>query len=217
MQHQITAGQHLFEILCLVVDHDIGPKPAHQIDIRGAGRRGHRCPKMLCQMDRDGADTAVACLDKDLLSRLYPPQFHKRLPCGQPDQRDRSGFLHRQAGGFKGQIGAINRDGFGKGADAVVTGASVDCVPHLEPPHICADADDGSGHVVPKDERRAIGQEQLELAIAKLAVQLVERGSVNPHQNVIRIQLRLGHVGQAQRALLLVLVDNKGFHRVTAG
>ena len=124
-------------------------------------------------------------------------------------------LIHRQAGGFQRHIGLIHGDELSKGANPVVARTGVDLIPCLEAAHIPADAHNGSGQIVAKDERRLVGQEQLELAVPDLAVQKVDRGGLNAHQNIIRANLRFRHVGQTERALLLVFVDDKGFHGVS--
>ena len=91
----------------------------------------------------------------------------------------------------------------------------IDLIPRLEPLGADPDAHNRASHVVPKDERRAIGQEQLEFAIPDLGVEQVHGGCMDAHQNILGTHGWLWHIGQTQRAVFLVFFDKKGFHGVS--
>ena len=55
-------------------------------------------------------------------------------------------------------------------------------------------------------------QDRLEFAVANLEVQQVEPGRMDFDQNIVLPQRRLRHVAQAKDALLLVSIEDEGFH-----
>ncbi|MNT23750.1 hypothetical protein D3C72_1591830 [compost metagenome] len=167
---------------------------------------------MFCKLDGKRADTAGTGLNEDLLAWLDLAHFDQRLPGGQSDQRDRGGFLHGEACRFQREVCGIDRNQLCKGACPEIARTGVDLVARLELPHIGADVQDRSGQIVTENEGWTIGQEQLELAIAHLGIQKVDRCGLNANQHIIGTDLRFGHVGQTKRALLLVFVDDEGFH-----
>jgi len=97
----------------------------------------------------------------------------------------------------------------------VITWPAIDLVACLELPDIDADTHDRSSQIMAENERWAIRQEQLEFAVAHLGIEKVDRGGLDANQHIIGTDVRIGHVGQTQRAVLLVCVDDEGFHALS--
>src|SRR5215207_9041085 len=88
----------------------------------------------------------------------------------------------------------------------------IDLVAGPEPPDLGANPDDYPGNIVPQNERRTIGQYELEFSVPDLGVQKVHRSCMNSNQDIVVAQLRLWHVGQAQNSFPSVFVDNECPH-----
>ena len=67
---------------------------------------------------------------------------------------------------------------------------------------------------MPQDEGRAVRQDEFELAIADLGIQKIEPGRVDLDQDIVIPQCRLRHLAKPQGALLLVSIEDEGFHDV---
>jgi hypothetical protein len=85
-------------------------------------------------------------------------------------------------------------------------------VSRFEAPDVRIDANDHPCNVVPQDEGRSIGQDQLELTVANLRIQLVQAGRVDFDQNVVRSRFRHRQLAKTQRAFLLVSIENESLH-----
>ena len=70
VQDDVVVVGDRFEVLGSVVDDDVGTEVADPFDVAGAGRRGHRRPQVLGQLDRGGADAPGAGVDQHLLAEL---------------------------------------------------------------------------------------------------------------------------------------------------
>ena len=149
-------------------------------------------------------------MDKDLLPRLQVAALHERLPRGQRHQRKRARFLHADRRGLEGEVCLGDGDTLGERADAVLVRPGVDLVAGLEPPHLPADADDGTGEIVAEDQGQPVPQDLLERTGADPLVQRVQPRRVHPHQDVVLADDGLGDVGFLQR--LLVLGDDERSH-----
>ena len=60
VQHHVVVVEDGFEVLCLVVDDDVGAEALDQLDVGGAGGRGHGGAEMLGQLHGERAHTARA-------------------------------------------------------------------------------------------------------------------------------------------------------------
>ena len=215
VQHHVVVAQDILEVLRLVVDDDVRTQALHERDIGRAGRRGDGRAQMPGQLDGKGAHAAGACLDEDLLPLLQPGLLDERLPGRQGHQGNGSGFFHREAAGFQRQRGFLDRDEFSERADPQIVRSRIDLVPGLEQPHESADPDDFPGNVVAQDERHAVRQEHLEVAMADLGVEQVHPCGMDLDQDLVVAQLGRRHVGPPERALLSIPVENECFHEMS--
>ncbi len=137
--------------------------PVHVLRARG---RRHRRPDVLCQLDCESADTARACLDKHLLPFLQACFLDQRLPGGQSDQRDGGRLRHREVPRLGRNRTFLDRDQLGERTDSIRVRPRIHFVTGFETPHSRSDFEDDASHVVAQDERKAIRQKALELALA---------------------------------------------------
>lgn len=73
------------------------------------------------------------------------------------------------------------------------SGRYADRVARLEAPNIGARLDNDSRKIAPKYERRLVGQQQRELAVADFGVEQIEPGGLDFDQHLIRTNLGSGH------------------------
>jgi hypothetical protein len=85
--------QDCFEIIFLVINHNICAEAPHQINIGSAGCRRYARTEMLGQLNCNCSYTTGARLDEHFLPFLQIRSFDQRLPDGQADQRDGSRFF----------------------------------------------------------------------------------------------------------------------------
>ena len=152
----------------LVVDHDIRAQALHERDVSCAGGGSHGGAQLLGQLDRKRAHAARARLDEDLLTSLELGLLDQGLPGRQTDQGNGCCLLHREVPGLDRHRVFLDGNELGERPDAEVIGPGIDLVAHLELTHSGPNSNHDAGHVVPQDERRAVGQEELELAATKL-------------------------------------------------
>ena len=136
----------------------------------------------------------------------------QRLPGGQADQRDGGRFRHRELPRLRRQVVFVDGDELREGADPVLVRSRVDLVAWLELPHPRPDPDHDTGHVVAQDERRAIGQDELELPVPDLGVQGVDARGVDLDQHVVLAHLGLRHLAGPKAAAASVAVDDECPH-----
>ncbi len=137
---------------------------------------------MLRELNCKRADTARACVDQRLLPVRHVRALDERLPRGQPDQRDRRGFLHRERFGLVRDGVFSYCDVFRERADAIFRQPRIDLVAGFEPAHASSDLGDDTRHFVPQDEGHAIRQDELHLSVSRFDVQRVHAGSADVDQ-----------------------------------
>src|SRR3984957_6308878 len=87
VEHNIAVGNHLAEILDVIIDHSIRTETTHVVVVRGAGCRYHLGVEVLRELNSEASDAACAALDQnrftgfELRGILYRPQ---RGETGQP-------------------------------------------------------------------------------------------------------------------------------------
>ncbi len=167
---------------------------------------------MLGQLDGDRADAAGAGMDQHLLPRLQLGAFDQHLPGGQGHEGQGGGFFHADVLRLQREVGLVHRDELREGPDPVLAGPRIHLVAGLEALHLGPDADHDPRQVVAQHQRKTIGQDELELAVADLGVQRIQAGRVDGDQHVALAQLRLRHLAQAQGAALRIAVEKEGFH-----
>src|SRR3546814_20144100 len=105
----------------------------------------------------------------------------------------------------------VDRDILGEGADAPVTGASIDRVTGLESSNVRADADDHTGRIMAENEGRLVRQDWFELAAPNLRIEHIQTGGMHFDEDVVFAKNWLGRFANAQGALLATTVENRGF------
>ena len=140
--------------LLLVVDQDIRTEGLHQLEARGACRDSHRRAQMFRQLDGEGADTAGARLDEDLLPGLQLGHLDECLPSGQANQRNGSRFFHAECCRLDRHIAFVHGDEFCEGPNPVLIRSRIDLVAGFEAPHLRAHLDHKVvSHVVAENKR----------------------------------------------------------------
>ena len=104
------------EIHRIVVDDLIGADLAKIIMVRRACGRDHARTQIFCQLDGKARNTARAALDQDRLARLQLQCVFDGADRRQPGKRQRCGIDMRQAIGFPGDDGGLDRNLLGIGA-----------------------------------------------------------------------------------------------------
>ena len=138
---------------------------------------------MLGQLNGKRPHATRARVDKNLLPALEMRSFDQHLPGGQADQGDGRRFFHSECFGLDRHVTLFDRDEFGERADSPVGRPRIDFVARLESPRSRSDADHHSGHVMAQNERKAIRQNELELAVSDSGIQKVHAGGVDLDQD----------------------------------
>src|SRR6202022_1412303 len=94
-----------------------------------------------------------------------PRSFDQRLPGGQADQGNVSRFFHAECFGLDRHVIFLDRTEFRECPDSPVSRPRIDFVAGLESTHPRSDPDHDPGHVMAQNERQAIPQNALELAV----------------------------------------------------
>ncbi|MNN17520.1 hypothetical protein D3C81_1307110 [compost metagenome] len=212
VEHHIVVAQFRSDVLLPVIDDDIRAQRLHPRDVGRAGRGRHEGSQMLGQLDGHGADAAGARLDEDLLSWLQLRGFHKRLPRGQCDQRQRGGLHHVEVAGFGRHRARVDRNELGERADAIIVGTCIYLIARFELGNARAHTLHRTGQVVAQNQRQAIRQDRLELATPDLRVQRVDAGRVHADEYIAVAQRWRWYLTDAPRFLLAIPVDEEGFH-----
>src|SRR3546814_14479477 len=110
----------------------------------------------------------------------------------------------------------VDRDILGEGADAPVTGASIDRVTGLESSNVRADADDHTGRIMAENEGRLVRQDWFELAAPNLRIEHNQTGGMHFDEDVVFAKNWLGRFAKAQGALLAIAVENEGDRKSVA-
>src|SRR3989449_1271392 len=151
-------------------------------------------PTCLSQLNGKCAHTTRTRVDENLLSLFQIRSFDQRLPGGQADQGDGSRFFHGECFGLDRHVILFDRTEFRECTDSPVSRARIDFVAGLESTHSRSDPDHDPGHVMAQNEREAVRQNALELAVSDFGIQKVDTSGVNLDQDVILAQLRVCHV-----------------------
>src|SRR2546430_2755044 len=92
--------------------------------------------------------------------------------------------------GMDRHVSFFDRTEFRECTDSPVSQPRIDFVAGLESPHSRSDPDHDPGHVMAQNERQAIGENALELAVSDFRIQKVDTSGVNLDQDVIRSEER---------------------------
>src|SRR5207249_261317 len=184
----------------------------HQIDIRCARGRGDGLADVLCELNCKCSHATGAGVDEDFLPLLQVCSFNQRLPGGQANQRDGSGFLHGEFLWLERHVVFIHRNEFRESADPIFMRPRIDLVAELESPHVGPDPDHDPSHIVSQNERQAIRQNELELSVSDLGIQDVYAGSVDTDQYIRVPQFRLRHFDKPDAIILSITFDDERLH-----
>ena len=88
---------------------------------------------------------------------------------------------------------------FRKRTDAEVSRPRIDLVADFELPHTRPDPGHDPGHVMTQHKRKAVGQDQLELAGFDFGVQQVQACGVDLDQNIVVPNFRVWHFAKPHR------------------
>ena len=138
--------------------------------------------------------------------------FDQRLPGGQADQRDGSRFFHGECFGLDRHVVFFDRNELRECTDSPVSRPRIDFVAGLESTHSRSDPDHDPGHVMAQNERQAIRQNALELAVSDFGIQKVDASGVNLDQDVILPQLRVWHVASPHAVGASVTIEDECLH-----
>src|SRR5437870_13224910 len=86
----------------------------------------------------------------------------------------------------------------------------------LESTHSRSDPDHDPGHVMAQNEREAVRQNALELAVSDFGIQKVDTSGVDLDQYVILPQLRVWHVAGPHTVGASVTIEDECLHRWSA-
>ena len=170
---------------------------------------------MFGELDGKSPDAAGTGLNEDFLAGLHLAHLDQCLPRGQPHQRDGRRVRHVEVFGLQRHVGFIDGDEFSECADAVIARPREDLVPYLKAHDLGPSLDNCSGDVVPQNEGRTVGQNKLELSIPDLGVKEVHSRGVNLDQDIIVLPFRFWNAGEAQGALLFILINDERLHRLS--
>jgi len=101
---------------------------------------------------------------------------------------------------------------FREGTDSPVSRPRIDFVAGLESTHSSSDPDHDPGHVMAQNERQAISQNELELAVSDFGIQKVYASGVNLDQDVILAQLRVWHFASPHTVGASVTIEDECLH-----
>ena len=116
IEHRVAILHRLGEIHRIVIDDLVGTELTQIIMVRRACGRDHASAQMFRQLDGKARDTARASLDQD---RLAVPEFQRVFDGAnrrQAGKRQRGSIDMRQAVGFPGDDGCLDRNLLGIGA-----------------------------------------------------------------------------------------------------
>src|SRR5438128_11807093 len=173
-------------------------------------------PTCLSQLNGKCAHTTRTRVDENLLSLFQIRSFDQRLPGGQADQGDGSRFFHGECFGLDRHVILFDRTEFRECTDSPVSRARIDFVAGLESTHSRSDPDHDPGDVMAQNERQAIRQNALELAVSDFGIQKVDTSGVNLDQDVILAQLRVWHVASPHTIGASVTIEDECLHRRSA-
>src|SRR5436309_6337115 len=106
----------------------------------------------------------------------------------------------------------FDRTEFRECTDSPLRRPRIDFVAGLESTHSRSDPDHDPGHVMAQNERQAIPQNELELAVSDFGIQKVYTSGVNLDQDVILPQLRVWHVASPHTVGAAVSSDAECLH-----
>ena len=184
VHNEVVAREDLGEILCGVVDDDVGTEVADQLFLGAVGGRGHVGPEVLGELNDGGPQPSGSGVDEDSLPRLNVRPLDQHLPRRQRDQRDGCGLLQRQGGRLERDVVFVDGDVLGEGPDTKIAGPCEHFVTDGEAADVGADLGDHTGHVVAEHERWLVLEELFELSVADHAVQRVDARCAHLDENV---------------------------------
>ena len=167
VQDDVTVPKRLFEVVLLVVDDDIRAQALHQVDVRAA--RGRRDPRahVLGELDGDRSNASRARVDQDTFPAFELRLLYERLPGRQRNKRNRGRFFYAERFRLEGDVGMVDGNELGKGADSILAGPCVDLIARLESLHPGSDSEHHASRFIAQDERQWIG------AVSKLLLQVM--------------------------------------------
>src|SRR5438552_1696940 len=171
MQDNVVVTEHVCEVLLLVIDHDVGPEASDQLDVGRARGRRHRRADVLRQLNGKCAHTTRAGVDENFLSWFQTRSFDQHLPRGQADQGDGGRFFHAECFWFDRHVIFFDCNELRECTDSPVSRPRIDFVAGLESTHSRSDPDHDPGRVMTQNEREAIRQNALELAVSDFGIQ----------------------------------------------
>ena len=111
VEHQVHApfageAQHLLlEVLLLVVDHHVGAQGAGALQLGvAAGRREHRCPDQLGDLDARDAHPCARRVDQHRLARTHVRLGDQHVPGAAERGRKRRAFFPRHVLGHRDEV-----------------------------------------------------------------------------------------------------------------
>ena len=149
---------------------------------------------------------------QDLLSWLQTRSFDQRLPGSQTHQGNGSRLRHGEGFGLDRQIGFVDGNEFRECANSPVRRPRIDLVAGAESTHARSDPDDDPGNVVAQDDRQAISQNPLELAVSEFGIQSVDTSGVHLDEDVILTHLRVRHCASPDTVGTSVTIEDEGLH-----
>jgi hypothetical protein len=138
--------------------------------------------------------------------------FDQRLPGSQADQGDGGRFFHREGFGLDRHVIVFDRNEFREGTDSPVSRPRIDLVAGLESPYSRSDPGHDPSHVMAQNEREAIRQNALELAVSDFGIQKVHTSGVNLDQYVILPHLRVWPVAKPDMVGASISVEDECLH-----
>jgi hypothetical protein len=94
----------------------------------------------------------------------------------------------------------------------LVSGPRINFVAEFESTHAGADTDNDSGHVAPQNDRQAIPQEGLEVALSDSRIDGVHASRVDLDHHVTLLQLGRGRVAGAHAVGASVTIEYECLH-----
>src|SRR6185369_11082187 len=170
----VVVGQDLGEILCGVVDDDVGAQVAGQFCSGTVDGGRHVCAEMPGELNDGRSQASGAGVDQNLLPGFDVCRFDQDLPGSQRDQWDRGRLVQRQGGRLERDVVLIDGDVLGKGPNAKIAGTCEHFVTDGETADIGTDLGDHTGDVVAEYEGRLVLEQLLELSVSDHAVQRID-------------------------------------------
>ena len=134
----------------------------------------------------------------------------------KPTRGMEAASCHGEGCGLHRHVRFFDCNEFRECTDSPVGRPRVDFVAGLELTDSRSDADHNPGHVMAQNERQAIAQKTLELAVPDLGIQQVDTSGVNLDQDVILPQLRVRHFASPHAIGASVTIEDECLHDVVS-